>query len=286
MKKLFFAILLAGIGLVFWINPIQARSYPSPQGHVNDFADIISEPVQTSLEDQLKNYETSSSHEIAVVTLESLEGDVIENVAVELFKQWGIGKEKQDNGLLLLIAPNDRELRIEVGYGLEPIMTDSRAGTIIRTEITPEFKKDDYETGITKGVNAILTVLGDDPTAFDNVVSDTSFESKLDGFIFLFIILVYLSSFLARSKRWWPGGVIGAIAGLIFVSIVGAIALGLFGLLLDFILSKNYKKRSKHGLPTSWFSSLGGFSSGGSKSSGFGGFGGGGSGGGGSSGSW
>lgn len=275
------------MGLVLSTKSIQAKIYPTPQGHVNDFANIISDPVQLNLEETLVTYEATSSHEIAVVTLESLDEDVIENVAVELFEQWKIGKEKQDNGVLLLIAPNERELKIEVGYGLEPILTDSRTGNIIRSKITPEFKKDDYNTGIVNGVNAILTILDKDPTAFDTTASSIVPDAgQLDSLIFLGIILIYLSAFLSRSKRWWPGGVIGGILGLIFISIIGAIVLALLGLLLDFLLSKNYKKRKKRGLPTSWLTSMGGFSSGRSSSSSFGGFGGGRSGGGGASSSW
>ncbi len=286
MKKIIFTTLIIGVSLVISTKTIDASDYPSPEGHINDFANIITESTELDIENTLKSYEANSSHEIAVVTLESLDQDVIENVAVAIFEQWGIGKKNQDNGVLLLIAPNERELRIEVGYGLEPVLTDSRAGTIIRTQITPEFKNNDYDAGITKGVSAILTVLEKDPTAFDATTSTDTFNSdKLDGLIFLGIMLIYLSSFLARSKRWWPGGVIGGILGLIFFSITGAIALGLLGLLLDYLLSKNYKKRKKHGLPVSWLSSMGGFSSG-KSSGGFGGFGGGRSGGGGASGSW
>jgi uncharacterized protein len=103
------------------------------------------------------------------------------------------------------------------------------------------------------------------------------------------MMLIYLSSFWARSKRFWPGGLIGFVLGLIFAALTGGILLGLWGLLLDYLLSKNYKTRKKKGLPTSWWSSGGGFSSGRGFSSGgrsFGGFGGGRSGGGGASGSW
>ena len=185
---------------------------------------------------------------------------------------------------MLVIAPNERELKIEVGYGLEPVLTDSRSGTIIRNIITPEFKKDDYDTGIISGVNAIIEVTSKDPTLYDNQTPIDIDSGSLDSLIFLSMALVYLSAFLARSKRWWPGGVIGGILGL-FISLAGGVILALLGLLLDYLLSKNYKNRKKHGLPTSWISSIGGFS-GGRSSGGFGGFSGGSSGGGGSSGSW
>ena len=90
-------------------------------GYVNDYAEIISPAVEVELETRLENFTASTGNELAVVTLSSLEGDTVENVAVALFGQWGIGQKGKDNGVLLLIAPNERELRIEVGYGLEPV---------------------------------------------------------------------------------------------------------------------------------------------------------------------
>jgi uncharacterized protein len=272
------------------VRPVLARTFPRPSGHVNDFANVISDDVEVFLETELRDFEASSSHELAVVTLGSLEGDVIENTAVELFEQWGIGKKDQDNGVLFLVVPNERSLRIEVGYGLEPILTDSRAGTIIRTVVTPEFKNNDYNTGIVNGTQAIIKVLTENPTAYDAPSGTATSADRIGAVMFIgFMMLIYLSSFWARSKRFWPGGLIGFVLGLIFAALTGGILLGLWGLLLDYLLSKNYKTRKKKGLPTSWWSSGGGFSSGRGFSSGgrsFGGFGGGRSGGGGASGSW
>jgi len=284
MKKILI-ILAFTASFILLPQAVLARVYPEPTGYVNDFADIISQNVEVALEEQLRTLEASSSHELTVVTLSSLEDDVIENTAVELFEQWGIGKKNQDNGVLLLIAPNERELKIEVGYGLEPVLTDSRAGTIIRTIITPKFKENDYDAGILNGVSAIQKTITQDPTAFDNLESSSTTESDFNAVFFIAILmLIYAGSFLARSKRIWPGGVFGIIIGYIFAAVTGAIFLGLWGLFLDFILSKNYKARKKKGLSTAWWSSGGGFS--GKSGGGFGGFSGGSSGGGGASGSW
>jgi len=284
MKKILI-ILAFTASFILLPQAVLARVYPEPTGYVNDFADIISQNVEVALEEQLRTLEASSSHELTVVTLSSLEDDVIENTAVELFEQWGIGKKNQDNGVLLLIAPNERELKIEVGYGLEPVLTDSRAGTIIRTIITPKFKENDYDAGILNGVSAIQKTITQDPTAFDNLESSPTTESDFNAVFFIAILmLIYAGSFLARSKRIWPGGVFGIIIGYIFAAVTGAIFLGLWGLFLDFILSKNYKARKKKGLSTAWWSSGGGFS--GKSGGGFGGFSGGSSGGGGASGSW
>ena len=295
MKKLFVFILTVLVGITIITRPVAAKDYPKAVGYVNDFADIISQSVEMKLEAELSSFEASTSNELAVVTLSSLEDDVIENVAVELFEQWGIGKKKQDNGVLLLIAPNERELKIEVGYGLESALTDSRAGNIIRTVITPEFKKEDYDAGVSQGVKAIKIALTDDPSVFDIVESKTSGSSEPISIIIMVggtLLTIYAVAFLSRSKRWWPGGVIGGGIGFFFGlsnsviwGIIGAVCLGAYGLFLDYIFSQNYKTRKSKGLPTSWWSSGGGFSSGGGGSS-FGGFSGGSSGGGGASGSW
>jgi uncharacterized protein len=285
MRKIWLIILTVVSGLFLLAKIAVAVNFPEPTGYVNDFANIISNPVEEALEQRLSSFTASTSNELTVVTLKSLEGDSVENVAVDLFSQWGIGSKEKDNGVLLLISVEDRELRIEVGYGLEPVLTDARAGNIIRNEITPAFKDGDYDAGVTAGTEAIISVISGDPTLFNNQPQKSTIGEKFSLFFFLVMVLVYLSAFLARSKRIWPGGVLGFLLGAILISAVGAFFLGLWGLFLDWLISRNYKTRKAKGLPTSWWSSGGGFS-GGSSSGGFGGFSGGSSGGGGSSGKW
>jgi len=285
MKKYIFTAILAVASLLIFKSPVIAKTWPQPTGYINDYAQIISDAVEDDLEDRLRSLEASSSQELSVVTLNSLEGDTVENVAVDIFSQWGIGKKDKDNGVLLLIAFEDRKLKIEVGYGLEPILTDSRSGTIIRDIITPEFKQDNYEAGIVAGVDAIIQVISEDSTVFDQKTTQPDGDDKFVLLPLIFLIFfVYTAAFLGRSKRFWPGGVLGFIIGLFFFNFIGAIFSGLWGLFLDFILSKTYTTRKKKGLSTKWWSSGGGFSSG--SGGGFGGFSGGSSGGGGASGSW
>lgn len=285
MKRIITAVLIAVVGFAVLVQPSLARTYRQPIGFVNDFANILSDQTIKDLENRLQTYEASLSHEIAVVTLSSLEGDTIENTAVELFQQWGIGKKNQDNGVLFLIAPNEKQVRLEVGYGLEPVLTDSRTGAIIREVITPEFKNNDYDSGVVKGVTAIQQVLDQDPTLFDSPITAGSTRGFSLIPLGIGLIFIYVVAFLSRSRRYWPGGVIGIILGFVLGAVTGAVFLGLFGLFFDYIFSKNYKLRSSKGLSTGWWSSKGGFSSGSSGGS-FGGFGGGSSGGGGASGSW
>ena len=124
---------------------VSGLEFPRPIGFVNDFAEIFSNGFKSKLEKDLSDFEKETSTEIAVVTIRSLKADSIDNYAVRLFEQWKIGKKDKDNGLLLLIAKNERKIKIEVGYGLEPVVTDGRAGRIIRAEMRPAFKKGNYE---------------------------------------------------------------------------------------------------------------------------------------------
>jgi uncharacterized protein len=134
-------------------------TYPKPQGHVNDFAGVITSSTRNSLETLLTGLAARTGAEIAVVTLPSLNEEPIENVAVDLFKEWGIGQKGKDNGLLFLVAPNDRKMRIEVGYGLEPILPDALTGRVLDTYVVPEFKKGDLTTGIQNGTVALVQTL-------------------------------------------------------------------------------------------------------------------------------
>jgi len=290
------SLIISLLGFFLVILPVLAQDFPEPVGYVNDFAEMLSSDFRNSLEGDLTRFEEETSAEIAVVTVNSLEGTYVEDYAVRLFEQWGIGKKEEDNGLLLLIAKEDREFRIEVGYGLEPIITDGRAGKILREQMTPAFKEENYDQGVKLAVEKIQEYIrsGESPP----VETAGALSEKAPPFIFFlimtFIIFIYTSAFLARSKSYWAGGVIGGIFGTIFGIIAGglisvifsALGLGLIGLILDYILSKNYKTLKANKKKTSFFSSWGGFSSGGGGGGGFGGFSGGSSGGGGASGGW
>lgn len=293
MRNKLIAFLLIFFSFLFIAGKTRAVNYPNPTGYVNDFANLYSEQFKTGLELQLSDLAKSGSAEIAVVTVKSLEGIPIEDYAVNLFEKWKIGKKDTDNGLLLLITKDDREVRIEVGYGLEPYITDARSGDVIRNDIVPEFKNSNYEKGTQKAVDSLTKFIVNKDIALPVASTkngDFPFWPLIVGVYFLG---TYLASFLGRTKEIWPGGLIGGILGLIIglaaASLFGAIIIGLFaglfGLFMDLILSRNFKIRKDKGLPTSFWSSGGGFS-GGSGGSSFGGFGGGSSGGGGASGRW
>jgi len=257
-----------------------AVNLPKPVGLVNDFASLFSENFRSRLELQLSDLKTKTTVEFAVVTVKNLENLTVEEYSNQLFKAWGIGQKDKDNGLLLLISKDDKKIRFETGYGLEGTLPDGRLGEIIRTKISPEFKKGDYEAGVLSAVNTISQYLIDPSSAPPISESDSSFLA-LSSFVLIFI--VYLLSYISRSKEFFTGGVVGLILGLIIGRWYLALGFGFFGLILDYFLSKNYKNLVANGKSTGFWSSRGGFGGGGG---GFGGFGGGRSGGGGASGGW
>jgi uncharacterized protein len=137
-----------------------ATEIPFLTGRVNDNAQILSESARQSLSDELKAYEDRTGNQIAVLTVATLDGGGIEEYAVAVFKEWKLGQKDKDNGILILVVPNDRRMRIEVGYGLEGSLTDGTAGQIIRNIMTPKFKNGDYDGGVTDGARAVMEVLG------------------------------------------------------------------------------------------------------------------------------
>lgn len=139
--------------------PHPVSAYPKAQGYVNDFAGTLNSRVSAVLESELRAAERQTSAEIVVVTVSSLEGMTIEAYANGLFNEWKIGKRGKDNGVLVLVSPAERHVRIEVGYGLEPVLPDGLAGEIIRTDFLPAFRRGDFGNGILAGVRHITEVV-------------------------------------------------------------------------------------------------------------------------------
>ncbi|MCX5794293.1 MAG: TPM domain-containing protein [Elusimicrobia bacterium] len=139
--------------------PAAALDVPYLDGRVSDQAGILSPSAVKEISAQLAEHERKTGNQIAVLTVPSLEGEALEDFSVRVAKTWKLGQKGKDNGILLLVAPQDRKMRIEVGYGLEATLPDALAGRIIRDEITPPFRHQDYDGGIRAGVSAILGTL-------------------------------------------------------------------------------------------------------------------------------
>jgi uncharacterized protein len=137
--------------------PAAALEVPFLSGRVNDTAGMLSEPARQALESSLKDFESRTGHQAAVLTVPSLEGEALEDFSLKVSRTWALGRKGQNDGVLFLISKNDRKLRIEVGHGLEGSIPDALAGRIIQDAVVPLFRAGDYEGGITTGVNAIIS---------------------------------------------------------------------------------------------------------------------------------
>jgi uncharacterized protein len=141
------------------IAPGRATEIPYLAGHVNDNAGILSSTTATALESALKAHEDSTSDQVVVLTVMSLEGEDIETFSIHVVDTWKLGKKGKDNGVLLLVSKDDHKVRIEVGRGLEGNLTDLTCGRIIRNDIVPRFKEGDYDTGVRVGVTSIIAAI-------------------------------------------------------------------------------------------------------------------------------
>ncbi len=250
------ALLISFASLAF------ALDFPALTGRVVDQAGVMSPESRSDIEAKSKQLEDKSGIQLVVATVKSLQGSDIETYANELFRFWKLGEAKKNNGVLLLVAPAEHKVRIEVGYGLEGTLTDALSSVIISTAIVPRLKTGDFSGGIERGVDGIISVLTTDAAEWQRKVKVRSEGSSSDFDklfpILFFVLMFFIIWYLIRHAGGPPSGR-GGRRGPLFVPYGG-----------------------------SWGSSGGGgggFSGGGDFGGGFSG-GGGSSGGGGASGSW
>jgi uncharacterized protein len=134
--------------------------FPRLTGRVVDDAGILTDSTRAALTDMLAQHERETGNQVVVVTLKDLQGYTIEDFGYQLGRKWGIGQKGKNNGVLLIVAPNEHRVRIEVGYGLEGTLTDAIGRTIIDNYILPSFKRGDYNAGVLAGTTSMLRVLG------------------------------------------------------------------------------------------------------------------------------
>jgi uncharacterized protein len=269
-----------------------ALEVPALKGRVNDYGGMLPPEAERRLETLLKELEEKDSTQVAVLTVPSLDGDSLEDFSMRVAERWKIGRKGLDNGALLVIARDDRKVRIEVGYGLEGRLTDLTAGRIIRDRIVPEFRAGRFDQGVLNGVVALTEVVRGEfkAPAQPPTGPAASGVEDLMPFVLVFIFLVFM---LGRVSR--P---LGTAAGGLFMPFLGHMAfapgplmllgLGGLGLVAGYVLAliagvSSSGRGGSGGFPIGFPRGGGGFSSGGG--GGFSG-GGGGFGGGGASGSW
>jgi uncharacterized protein len=260
------------LALLWSLTGAFALTFPPLTGRVVDQANIIPAETRSALEAKSEELESKSGIQLVVATVKSLEGDDIEPYANQLFRAWKLGEAKNNNGVLLLVAPNERRVRIEVGYGLEGTLTDALSKVIITNAITPRFKAGDFGGGITRGVDDIITVLTTDASEWekrpslrlDRKQDSSDVDAAIATLLIVFIVLLIV----------WP-----AFRAFIFNTILASSA-----------ASSGRGGYTGGGYSGGGYSGGGGWSGGGSSGGGSsgGGFSGGGgsSGGGGASGSW
>jgi uncharacterized protein len=266
--------------------PARAVDYPPPpNGPILDQANLLPPDREAALDARLRALNAQTGKAMLVVTVDSLQGEPIELYAVKLFEAWGIGGKASDQGLLLLVAPNERKVRIEVGYGLHGYVTDGLSGRIIRRIVTPRFKAGDMAGGIEAGADALLEQLSRTPQDAKAVIEAAEAARqqqervspgdvvKAVGIVLVILIVILVSAVRAASRagRRYRGGGGGVSPIVVWAA--------------SEILSDALRGGRHHG--GGGFGGFGGGGDwGGGGGGGFGGFGGGGSGGGGASGGW
>ena len=197
------AALCAGIALA-------AASFPPLTGRVVDQANILSPVTVADLERKLADLEQKSRIQLVVATVPSLDGVEIEPYANGLFRAWKLGDAKDNNGALLLVAPKERRVRIEVGYGLEGTLTDAVSSIIISNAIAPRFKAGDFNGGVTRGVDDIITALTTDSAEWKPKPTDmrAEHEASLLDTLAPFLIFLFIMFVISRIGRRGGGNVI------------------------------------------------------------------------------
>jgi uncharacterized protein len=191
--------------------------FPALSGQVVDTAGMIDSDSKERLSQMLRAHEELTTEQVVVVTLPDLQGSTIEDFGYQLGRFWGIGQKGKDNGALLIVAKDERKVRIEVGYGLEDRLTDAQSSVIINQIITPAFKQGDFVGGISKGTEAIVQVLGGDPLA-EPVVGASGGDDVTDWkmsllFLILFVAFIYINMRWGRALGGLGGGYIGSGGG-------------------------------------------------------------------------
>jgi len=202
MKKFFGLILI-----LFHVCCFAQKAVPELWGlHVHDDAHILSQQTVDNLEKYLRTYEDSTSNQIAILIVPSLDGDDLESYSLKVAEKWQLGKKEKDNGVLLLVAVDDHKMRIETGQGLQGVLTDAVCSRIIRNEIAPAFRRSEFDDGVTAGINNIIKAIGGEYTADD--ISESGEMTVTDriifgAFIYGILGLFTLISVFVRGGAGW-----------------------------------------------------------------------------------
>ncbi len=289
-------ILVLLLSSVVFCASALALAVPAYKGYVNDYGGMISPQMEERLEQVLGSFDRNESTQVAVLTIPSLEGDALEDFSIRVTDQWKIGQKGKDNGVLLLVAKQEHKVRIEVGRGLEPVLTDLLTGRIIDSVITPYFKAGRFDQGFEAGITAIAQASRGEFKADNRYRKSRRGDepSPLFKFLFFGIVLVAFIGSNSRKAGAIAGGFLfpvaflfGLMPSLGFFFLLLLIFAGSFGGWLLPLIVSGFFLGGMGGLGGGYYGSgMRGGRGGGFSGGGFGGFGGGGFGGGGASGGW
>ena len=297
MLKRWLGLSAAGAILLFaGLSPASGEvAVPPLRAHVTDLTGTLSSQQIQDLESRLAAFERAKGSQIAVLMLPSTQPETIEEYSIRLADAWKIGRARVDDGVILVVAKNDRKLRVEVGRGLEGAIPDALAKRVVSDVITPHFRSGDFYGGIAAGTDALMKLIeGEGLPAPQRGVTVNGVHHAIDfqTIFWLFIALVATHALFRRLfGRVAGAGISGAIVGAIVWAVAGVLVFAILGGLIGFVIALINGMGSRHGGWTSggWpgggWSSGGGFGGGGFGGGGFSG-GGGGFSGGGASGSW
>lgn len=209
---------IARIGFV-WIvflaaQVIWSMNIPALKGRVNDYAGVLNSSQKEQLETFLQDAENKTSSQVVLLTINSLEGEALEDYSMQVVENWKVGQKEFNNGILVLVAVAEKKIRIEVGYGLESIITDMKSGYIIREIILPYFKKGDYYGGLNQGLTALTGLISKEFEISPEQLAKYQKASKRGGgihipfslIIFIIIVILNIVKSGSRGGRFGRGG--------------------------------------------------------------------------------
>ena len=199
MRKPLLALLSAALFLMLATAAL-ALDVPAFKGRVNDYGDMISAGTEQQLEAALAELEKTDSTQVAILTIPSLEGDSLEEFSIRVADAWKVGQKKADNGVILLVSKGDHKIRIEVGYGLEGVLTDVLSGQIIDQAISPSFKNGDFDQGFALGVTAITQAVRGEFKAAQQRPRQRSRGGVLPFIILIMASIIFTTERFGRTK--------------------------------------------------------------------------------------
>lgn len=245
-----FHFLFLSVCVLLLLSSVSAQTIPSPQGHVTDLANIISDAEQAQIESQLVQLQSDTGVEVAILTVQNLSGGEIFDFTTSVFETWGIGDQEKDNGLLIVIALEERDYFIQTGYGLEGPLPDSRIGRIARDYMVPSFAEGNFGGGLLLGLNEFEGILRNDESVISKYEAEEEVFPQTEGWfawiglLLYVLILVKMQQTVKKKKEmkkyFAPSAILVLVTTFMCLIFAGVFTLFTFGAFYGFLLSCVY----------------------------------------------